>query len=350
MTSAWTIERDLQIAATHLKDDLRSLDGARIFLTGGTGFIGTWILELFRYAVMTDKCKAEIVVLTRDVNRFAQKAPHLATCGEFTFIEGDVQDFRTPEGKFTHVIHGATDASADLNQNNPLAMFQTVVKGTSRVLEVARVKDVSRVLHLSSGAVYGKQPWNLTHVPEDYIGAPSCTDPLNSYAEAKRASEMLCSIYTKQFGLSVSIARIFALLGPYLSLDIHFAAGNFIRDAMRGEAVVVQGDGRPHRSYLYASDLVVWLIALLTRGDCGKAYNVGSAESISIADLARRISGILGTGAVKVLGSSDAGWNTGRYVPRTDAIEASLGVKQTVHLDEAIRRTAQWNGWKQCQS
>lgn len=343
---SWTIESDFDGIASAAYSDLHQMHGARIFMTGGTGFIGTWVLEALKFAEAKLALDVKVTILTRDRARFESRAPQLAHHKSFEIISGDVMDFVSPRTEFTHIIHGATDASAELNAKNPIAMFDTIVRGTRRILEFAREAGVKRVLHLSSGAVYGKQPWELTHVPEGYVGAPDCTDPINSYAEAKRAAEMLCSIYKKQYNLSVSVARIFALLGPYLSLEIHFAAGNFIRDALQGDTVVVQGDGRPHRSYLYASDLVVWLLALLVRGQSGRAYNVGSSESISIRDLAQRVSTLVGNGEVRVLGSPDGGWNTGRYVPSTNAIEEDLKVKQTVLLDEAIRRTAQWNGWK----
>jgi dTDP-glucose 4,6-dehydratase len=157
---------------------------------------------------------------------------------------------------------------------------------------------------------------------------------------------MLCAIYQKQFGLKISIARIFALLGPHLQLDIHFAAGNFIRDAIQGKPVIVNGNGLPCRSYLYASDLSVWLWHMLVRAEPGKPYNVGSDESISIGDLAERVARVIGSGKFQVLGAADSGWNPGRYVPNTDLIARDLGLRRTVSLDDALRRTARWNGWK----
>jgi dTDP-glucose 4,6-dehydratase len=140
-------------------------------------------------------------------------------------------------------------------------------------------------------------------------------------------------------------ARIFALLGPLLSLDIHFAAGNFIRDVLAGKPVQVQGAGTAVRSYLYAADLTVWLLAILLRAERGSVYNVGSEEGVSIADLARRTAATLGGGAVDILGKPDPGWNPGRYVPSTEKIRRELGVSPSVGLEEAIRRTAIWNGW-----
>ena len=157
---------------------------------------------------------------------------------------------------------------------------------------------------------------------------------------------MMCAIYAKQKGLHISIARIFGLLGPYLPLDTHFAAGNFIRDAMQGKSIIVQGNGLPCRSYLYAADLTVWLWHLLMRGQANTAYNVGSDESVSIKQLAEKTSTVLAKGDYRILGASDSGWNLGRYVPDTRLINQELGLYKTVSLDDAIKRTALWHGWK----
>jgi len=340
-----TLDADLAAIFMALEPDWRGLAGARIFMTGGTGFIGRWMLEALRDADRRLGLGVEIVLLTRDPDAFADRAPHLTEHPGFHLIRGDALAFPSPDGAFSHIIHAATDASAWLNEHDPRQMFDTIVTGTRRALDLAIEKKVARFFFLSSGAVYGAQPWDLTHVGEDWMGAPDCTEPKNTYAEGKRAAEMACAIYAKQFGLDVISARIFALLGPLLSLDIHFAAGNFIRDAMTGRKVSVQSAGTAVRSYLYAADLTIWLWAMLLRAQPGATYNVGSEEAISIAGLAERTARLLGTAGHEVLGQPDPGWNPGRYVPSTARIRADLGLETTVGLDEAIRRTAAWNGW-----
>lgn len=342
----WTFEHDLQSIFKRTLEIWPDLKNASIFITGGTGFIGCWLLESLLYANEKLGLKIHATVLTRSVETFKLKAPHLTKYPFFEFLEGNVCDFISPQGEYSHVIHAATDASADLNENNPLQMYQTVTDGTLRVLRFAVEKNSRRVLFLSSGAVYGQQPWELLNVPETYLGGPSSVDAKATYAEAKRAAEMLCAVFQKQFGLQIAIPRIFALLGPYLSLGIHFAAGNFIRDAMQGREIVINGNGKPYRSYLYASDLTVALWYLLVRGESCKPYNVGSSEGISIKELAKKVSSVLGGGAPKILGSEDTGWNPGRYVPSTNLIEDELNLKRTVSLEQAILRTAIWNGWK----
>ena len=344
----WTLEQDLKEISLHGRSSFLSLKNQHILLTGGTGFIGKWLLEAIRYCnTETEDLNIQVTVLTRNPDAFKSEFPHLVEVRGFHYASGDVLNLPTQSllsaGPFTHLIQAATDASAELNETNPLKMFETVVSGTRIILDFAAQAKISKVLHLSSGAVYGQQSKGMDFVAEDWNGSPDCLNPKNTYAEGKRASEMLCAIYAKQFGLDVSVARIFALLGPYLNLNIHFAAGNFIRDALAGKKITVSGDGRPERSYLYPSDLVVWLLAILTKAASTVAYNVGSEEAISIADLAKLTSSLVGNQGYQILGLTDSGWNPGRYVPDTAKIQKELGVRQHVNLAEAIQRTAQWN-------
>ena len=347
LTSEWSFAKDLKAVNAALAADWPRLAGKRIFMTGGTGFIGRWMMSALAQANQELGLNAEIDVLTRDPDVFARREPELAAAPGFRFVRGDVLAIGAPDARYDFVLHAATDASADLNDNNPLKMFDTIVEGTRRALDFAVACKAERFFFFSSGAVYGAQPWELTHVPEAYVGAPDLTSHRSAYGEGKRAAEMLCTIYKRQHGLDVINARIFALLGPLLSLDIHFAAGNFIRDAMAGKTIVIEGAGMAVRSYLYAADLTAWLWAMLLRAPAGAIYNVGSEEDVSISELATRVARLLGAPGVEILGREDPGWNPGRYVPSTEKIRNELGVVPTVGLDEAIVRTARWNGWSE---
>jgi nucleoside-diphosphate-sugar epimerase len=334
-------EADLLAIDAALAPHWHRLDGARLFVTGGTGFIGRWMLE----ALARARIDVRATVLTRDPAAYAARAPHLAA--RFPGMAGDILRFDPPGGDFTHVIHGATDASAALTASDPRRMFDTIVGGTGAALDLAREHD-ARFLLMSSGAIYGAQPFDLSHAGEEWMGGPDPRDPRSSYAEGKRAAETLTNIYHHQFGLDTVTARIFALLGPGLSLDTHFAAGNFIRDALAGRTVTVNGAGEAVRSYLYAADLAVWMWRLVLSAAPGSTYNVGSEEAVSIAALARRTAELLGAPGAAIRGAPDAGWNPGRYVPATAAIRRDLGVAATITLDEAIRRTAAAHGWTPC--
>jgi dTDP-glucose 4,6-dehydratase len=254
-----------------------------------------------------------------------------------------VRTFEFTGGGFSHVIHAATDSSAAVEERNRLLMFDTIVGGTRRTLEFARRSGARRFLLTSSGAVYGRQPADLTHVPEEYAGGPDPADAGQVYAEGKRAAEMLCAAYADAH-LQPTIARCFAFVGPYLPLDAHFAVGNFIRDALQGGPICISGDGTPYRSYLYAADLAIWLWTILLRGRATRPYNVGSEAAISIADLAHAVAR---RGRpelpVRIARSPTGGAPVERYVRSTARARNDLGVRVTVDLDDALTRTVDWH-------
>lgn len=334
------LAEDLDHVLAHTGDLWEELRGQKIFITGGTGFFGCWLLESFAWANDHFHLNANALVLTRDYAAFLKKAPHLATNPAIAFHLGDVRNFTFPDGRFPFVIHAATEASAQLNSEDPLLMWDTIIEGTRHTLEFARLTGTKKFLFTSSGAVYGKQPPEMTHIPEEYNGAPDPTDPNSAYGEGKRAAEMLCAIYAKMFGIQTKIARCFAFVGPYLPLDMHFAIGNFIRDCMRGGPIQIKGDGTSYRSYLYASDLMIWLWTILFCGESSQSYNVGSEKDITIAALAKKIASHFKPAASISMGNiAISGKLPERYVPFHRKITRELGVQQTVDLNEGIRRT-----------
>jgi dTDP-glucose 4,6-dehydratase len=343
MSCARLPSEDLEHVLSHTRDLWEEVRGQRMFITGGTGFFGVWLLETFLHANDQLGLNAQAVVLSRAPDRFAVKAPHLAEHPALAFHRGDVRDFTFPEGRFSHVIHAATESSTNLNSEAPLLMLDAIVLGTRRTLDFAAQCGARKFLFTSSGAVYGRQPPELTHVPEDYLGAPDPTDPRSAYGEGKRMAELLAVLYARQHGFEAKIARGFAFVGPHLPLDVHFAIGNFIRDALRGGPIVVQGDGTPYRSYLYAADLAIWLWTILFRGQSGRPYNVGSDDSRTIADLAVAVGEAWPPAAQVRIGATPVpGTPPSRYVPSVDRARRELGLQPRIGLLDAIRKTASW--------
>lgn len=332
------LSSDLDDVVDRTPDLWPTLDGGHLFVTGGTGFVGGWLLESLAWARRRFDLRVTATVLTRDPAAFARKAPHLARSGFIRPLSGDVRDFAFPREPVSHVIHAAFDSARAIV--DPRAAFDTIVDGTRRVLDGAAGHPVRHMLFLSSGAIYGPQPPDMACMAEDYRGGPDPASPLSAYGEGKRAAELLCAIAAAE-SLPVVIARCFTFIGPGLPLDAHFAAGNFLRDAAAGNEIVIKGDGRPLRSYLYAADLAIWLWTLLLRGRSGRAYNVGSEEAISIGELARQITRCAAAPGVSILGKPGGG-AAERYVPDTSRARAELGLAQYIDLPEAIRRTLAW--------
>jgi nucleoside-diphosphate-sugar epimerase len=335
--------RDLDHILEHTYSLWNEVQGQNIFITGGTGFFGCWLLESFIYANDCLNLGAKALVLSRRPEAFATRAPHMANHPSVSLLKGDVRTFEFPEGDFRFVVHAAAEASAKLNQENPLLMFDTIVEGTRRTLEFARTHGTCKFLLTSSGVVYGKQPSEMTHISEDYLGAPDTMDPNSAYGEGKRAAEMLCHLYAQQYRLETKIARCFAFVGPYLPLDAHYAIGNFIRDACRGGPVCINGDGTPYRSYLYAADLAIWLWTILFKGQSCRPYNIGSDRSINIADLAGLIRHLVNPDVqIHIAQRADHTRPPQRYVPSVERARSELGLESRISLEQAIERTVSW--------
>ena len=280
----------------------------------------------------------------RDPGEFLQRRPHLKNQAGLSFQTGSMESFEFPRGEFRHVIHAATKHHESPSAIDLLSDFDHNVQGTRRVLEFARRCVVKQLLFTSSGVIYGRQPWDMTHMPEDYSGSCLSTDTGCGYGQAKRVSEYLCSLYSQAYGIETKIARCFAFVGPYLPLAERFAIGNFLRDALAGGSIIVQGDGTVCRSYLYTADLAVWLWTILFRGRSCRPYNVGSDQDLAIAQLARTVrDAVVPAAEVRVLQAADAFRPVARYVPDTKRAATELGLRVNIDLGDGIRRTAAWH-------
>lgn len=338
---------DLQDLVYRLGDRWEGLRGARLLLTGCTGFFGAWLLESLLAAVAVRGLDTRVVILTRDPLGFTQRMPHVARHAAVQMHQGDVRDFDPPVGTFTHLLHGATTPSAVLTTGQPRLMLDTILRGTEHALAVAVAQGVRDALFISSGAIYGSQPWDLSALSEDHRFAPDPSDPGASYALGKRLAEHLCAITAQESGMRIRVARCFSFLGPQQALDGHLAAPSFLNDALGGGPIRVQSDGRAVRSWLYGKDLAWWLWTILLEGRPGRAYNVGSDDARSIGDLAGLVSRATGT-EVKLAESTLATRPPHRYVPDVSRAKNEVGLGVSVSLEAAIQRTLDWHRSSAC--
>lgn len=334
-------QEDLLHVLKHTESIIGALKDKNIFITGATGFFGKWLLESFLFINQHLSLNATVTALSRNPEAFLQQYPFYKTEPAIVFIKGDVQNFDFPDGAFQFIIHAATDADAQLNNSNPLLMLDTIISGTKRVLEFAKRQPVESVLLTSSGAVYGRQPRHIKKVKEtDYYHVNLDFDDMTyAYAEGKRMSELYCSLYFKQYNLPVKIARCFAFVGPYLPLDKHFAIGNFILNALYNEDIIIKGDGSPLRSYLYASDLTIWLWTILLNGAVNSAYNVGSDQAINIRETAALVANnSINNTHVNVL-TKPSNMLPHQYVPDIHKAQTALNLNVKIDINQAIMNT-----------
>jgi dTDP-glucose 4,6-dehydratase len=335
------LAEDLDHILRHTRDLWADVRGRRIFVTGGTGFFGRWLLESFAHANRALGLAAQLVVLSRNPAAFTRNAPHLSSDAGIEFVTGDVRTLtaRADLGRFDFMVHAATETTAKADEDTPLLMFDTIVSGTRAALDFAVATGARRFLLTSSGAVYGRQPSDMTHVPEDYAGAPDSTQTASAYGEGKRAAEFLCAAYQQRHGLETTIARCFAFVGPFLPLDAHFAIGNFIRDILDDRVIYVRGDGTPYRSYLHAADLAIWLWTILLRAPAGSCYNVGSEDRRSIREVAELVAQVGNGPGVQVANPADPRQPPAQYVPCCRRARDELSLREWIDLPNAVERT-----------
>jgi dTDP-glucose 4,6-dehydratase len=336
-----TLAEDLDYVLQHTEPLWREIGGERLFITGGTGFFGKWLLESLLHANRRLGLRISALVLTRNPEGFGRDMPALAASPAIALHRGDLTDFSFPDGTFSHVLHmGTTSSTATFNNEEPLAKFANIVHGTERTLEFAVRCRATRFLHTSSGAVYGRQPDEIAFLPEEFPVAPDPSVTAAAVGHSKRIAEFLTTAYSEKYGVQATSARCFSFIGPHLPLDIHYAAGNFIRDALAGGPIVVRGDGSPQRSYLYAADLVIWLLTIMCRGTSGRIYNVGSEEDVTIGELAHRVARLAPAPVtVTIARAAPASTLRDRYVPSTERVRRELGIETFIPLDDAIART-----------
>lgn len=335
------LESDISFMLSRLENVFRSFRGVHFFVTGATGLFGKWILETLLEANTRLKTEFRITALSRNPKQFEIAMPHLAQRKELVWIEGNAADFQFPTQSIDFIIHAAADVFNG-GQQLPSEILKRQIQNTEHILELCRLNPQAVLLFTSSGAVYGKIPSEMSHVPEEFSGAPDVAQAQAGYGEGKRVSELLLASAAVEFGLDYRISRTFAVIGAHLPLDSGFAIGNFIRDALLGKEIIVSGDGTPTRSYLHMAEHTVWLFKILLAGTSKWVYNVGSDLSYSIAEIAHEVSQSLGHSTVKVLQQANSNKSISRYVPSIHRIKQEFGLEVEIPLGQAIQRTAEW--------
>jgi len=306
----YSLAVDLDHVLDHTRGLWRDLAGTRLFVTGGSGYLGRWMLESLAWAVERLEIDVRVVVLTRDPERAAVRMPHLTRIG---WLRGDVRNFDFPAGEFDRVLHLAGEPDGPRYRDDPAPLIATVIEGAQRVLDFAVQAGVDRFLLVSSGAANGRT---------------------GTYAEAKRAAEMLA---TREHRLIIPIARPYAILGPFIPRIGVFAASSFLRGAICEGRINVE-QPRTIRSYLYTADLAIWLWTILERGHTHAAYEVGSDQPVTLGNFAQRIADRIEPRPKVTLSN---GLSAERYVPDI-AGTCELGLDVVIDLDTAIDRTVTW--------
>lgn len=332
--------RDLDEVLAHTESVWRALDGATLLLTGATGFVGAWLLESIAHARMHTEFRTNVVLCVRSEARFRDRYPHLATADWISARVGDMRTLALPGVPIDYVIHAASTGTNAAVATDPHDVQDLIVRGTQRVLRVAIDAGASRALLVSSGSVYGRQAGAMTALSEDSVYGGESFQANRFLAESKRAAEAAGAHAMSRSSLGVLVARGFAMSGPWLPLSESFALGNFVRDALAGGPITLSGDGSPVRSYLYGGDVATWLFTILVHGEVGRAVNVGSDESLSIAELAALVAD-RGRVLVSPYQKSDGTKRADYFVPDISRARL-LGLAPRIPIATAVERMLEW--------
>lgn len=341
----YDLDADLteRVSANHTLIDL--LSTRRILLTGGTGFVGTWLLRALEIVYKNYGGLGTTTVLARS---FRPWHYNLASGNQrIKLLEHDVRELRANElPGFELVLHCATPSTSPTGPRADLELSKTIIEGQQSLLRSLR-PSAPRFVFISSGAVYGDSRGRESSFGEtDFVGV----DPLSgsTYGESKRLAEHRLCLAHDAGEIDLTIARLFAFSGPFLPWNAHFAIGNFTRDVARRRTIHVASDGLSLRSYLHGSDLVAWVFAIAANGASRSAYNVGSSRKLSIGELAHVVNDVLEGRGVKITRKPRPPQEIDNYTPSVEKSRRELNVVESTTLEESIIAGYLWgieNGW-----
>lgn len=339
------VREDCETALAGKTDLLAALRNETVCVTGGTGFFGAWLAEMTACLNDVHNFGCRLILLARRPDIFQNKAPHLAKRKDITVIGQDARLLIELPPKTTFLIHAAGSPDSRQHASDPLQTIDTIVNGAKAALEAAtRLPALQKIIMVSSGLIYGNQPWEMPGIPENFRGSVDCAAGSAAYVEAKRMAETLAAAFRSQHRLPIVNVRPFAFIGPYQLMDRPWAINNFIRDSLRGGPIRILGDGASVRSYMYPSDLAFWLLRILAAGVPGHSYNLGSPDGITLKELAEKIAACFPKPInIEFRFLSNEVARRSRLVPDITFARETLGLAIGVDLATAIRRTIRWN-------
>jgi len=322
---------------------LNNLKNEVIFISGGTGFMGSWLLELISYLNQHHDFGTKVIVASRNASKSKARLPHLFAAPWVELIDSDIINFFDIPKEVSWVIHGAATPDNRVHSSDPLRVIQTITSGTNNVLDAAtRLPNLKKFLNVSSGLVYGKQPHDQMTVETGSFGALDPATTTSAYAESKRMAETLCFVYKAQFRMPVVNVRPFAFIGPYQQLDRPWAINNFLNDAFHGGPVRILGAADTVRSYMYPSDMAFWILSLLANGTSGTTLNLGSPDGHTLREVADEVVGNFSNDIPVSANNSQKKGSKSVFVPDTSRANESLNLSLTVDFKTAIQKTADW--------
>ena len=319
--------------------DWEKLKDKTFLITGATGLIGKFLIDVIMYKNDTDNLNCKVIALGRNESKAKERFANCYDSKLFKFYETDINEPITiEEEKLDYILHAASSTHPLQYSNYPISTITANVIGTKNILDLAVKTNASRVLFASSVEIYGENRGDVDAFDESYLGYINCNTLRAGYPESKRTGEALCQAYIKEKGLDIVIPRLSRIFGPTILSTDSKALSQFINKAVNDEDIVLKSEGNQYFSYTYVGDAVTALLYTLFYGVNGEAYNVSDdTYDITLKDLASTIAKQVGKKVIFDLPSEE---ERKGYSTATKAIMVSDKIKKLGwSVEESLDKT-----------
>jgi len=341
------IKKDLDSIVNSIKSKAKSLEGKRILISGGAGFLGSYIIASI-HQINKKLLKKPCKVISIDNYITGKKRRILEEIKDknFLFLEANIIKPLNIKDKVDYIIHAAGLASPVYYQKYPLETIESAIQGAKNLLELAKINKIKSFLYFSSSEIYGDPDPKFIPTPETYHGKVSSIGPRSCYDESKRLGETLCMIYHSKHKIPVKIVRPFNIYGPGMMRDDYRVIPTFISNAFSGKHLPVHDLGNQTRTFCYISDAITGFFKILLSKESGQVYNVGNdGNEISMLGLAKIVKKVFnGKVIIKTIPypKNYPQDEPKRRCPDLTKIKKKLGYEPAVHLEEGLKRVIEW--------
>jgi UDP-glucuronate decarboxylase len=353
------VNKDLEYINWSLKEEFSLMEGKRLLITGGAGFLGYYLVQsvLFRNAQVSPLRQVKLTVYDNFIRGLPDWLNGLQHNKSLTLVRHDISTpLPNKIDDFQFIIHAASIAAPTFYRKYPIETMDANVNGLRSLLEYCiqqreKGKPVEAFLFYSSSEVYGDPTPENIPTPETYNGNVSCTGPRACYDESKRYGETMCVNFATQHDLPIKITRPFNNYGPGLKITDRRALPDFVRDVLKDRDIIMYSDGSPTRTFCYVADAIVGHYKVLFKGRKGEPYNIGTeSPEISIAELAYKVINISNSlfdykGKLVKQKNREENYlvdNPNRRCPKIEKARSELGYDPGIDIDEGLRRSLLW--------
>lgn len=341
------IINDLKNVLEDIRKEAKLLEGKTVLISGGSGFIGSYInavIFLLNKRVLKKKCK--VISVDNYITSLRKNFIVDINDKNFKFLHYDVRLPLNIDEKIDYIIHAAGLASPFYYKKYPLETIESAVIGAKNLLELARIYKIKGFLFFSSSEIYGDPDPTAIPTSESYAGRVSSIGPRACYDESKRLAETLCITYNQIYNVPIKIVRPFNIYGPGMKHTDYRVMPTFLYAGLKGQNLPVHDKGIQTRTFCYITDGLTSIFKVLLSGKSGEVYNIGNdTPEIGMYELASIVCELLDNGVKPRRKPYPDYYPAGepqRRCPDLTKIKTELGYIPRVDLRSGIMKSIEW--------